>query len=216
MAQAPITGAEAQVTQVRGSGMMHLRSTLKVALYGGRWETLLKRLTPPARAILEHPINLESWIDSSLLLEIHNAQQDLPHPDTRKVRGELMAEGELGRRGLLAEGPGTDPRSLILRLPFMWPETHRGGCVTIDTLQDGRGEMSIWAIFPYPEYFRDVAPAWLRQALSMAGAKDPRVDYLGPGPEDPDYRHRYWLRWEPMETPTAPSGPSPDGSPAAP
>ena len=193
----PITEAEARVTQVRGPGFTQLRATLKVALFGGRWETLMERVSPEARAILERPPELEEWIDTALLLEIHLAQKDLPHPDTRKVRGELMAEEEMRRRHLEASGPRGDPRPLIRQFPAMWPEASRGGCVTLDEVAEDHALMSVWAIFPYPEYLRDVAPAWLRQALLLAGARDPRVDYLGPGAEDPYFRHRYWMGWTP-------------------
>lgn len=198
MTSLPISEAEARITHVRGAGFSNLRATLKVALFGGRWDLLLERLSPPARALLERPPALEEWIDTSLLLEIHLAQQDLPHSDTRKVRGELNAEEEMKRWNLIAEGPGADPRALLLRFPMMWPENSRGGCVTIDSLSNGQGEMSVWGIFPYPEYLRDVAPAWIRQAISMAGARDAKVDHLGPGPDDPYYRHRYWLKWTPL------------------
>lgn len=197
MGSVPISEAQARITHARGTGFAYLRSTLKVALYGGRWELLLARLSPAARAVLSEAPSLDEWIPVEVLHEIHLAQQDLPHPDTRKVRGELMAEAELTRRELVHPGSGGDPRPLILRFPFLWPETHQGGCVTIDRLEEGQGEMSVWATFPYPDYLRDVAPAWLRQALVMAGARQPRVDYLGPGTGDPLYRHRYWLAWDP-------------------
>ena len=198
MDDAPITEAQAHITHVRGTGIANLRSTLKVALYGGRWELLLERLSPPARALLEHAPPIEEWIDTALLLEIHLAQQSLPHPDTRRVRGELTAEEEMKRLNLVPSQPGADPRALILRFPSMWPETNQGGWVTIDSLRDGEGELSAWAIFPYPDYLRDVAPAWICQALSMAGAKNPKVDYLGPQAEDVAYRHRYWMKWTPV------------------
>lgn len=198
MTPAPITETEARITHVRGTGFSHLRATLKVALYGGRWDLLMDRLSAPARALLDHPPALEDWIDAELLLEIHLAQQDLPHPDTRKVRGELTAEAEMKRMDLVSDLSRADPRALILRFVYLWPETNRGGCVTIDRLTDGEGELSVWGTFPYPEYLRDVGPAWVRQAISMAGARDAKVDYLGPGPEDVAYRHRYWMKWTPV------------------
>ncbi len=127
--------------------------------------------------------------------ETNRAGQDLPHPDTRRVRGELMAEEEITRRGL--ESPGGDPRELIRRFPGLWPEGNRGGCVTVDSLSEKEGLMSVWGIFPYPEYLRDVGPSWIRQALLLAGARRAQVDYLGPGESDVHYRHRYWMAWEP-------------------
>lgn len=192
----PITEAEARITHIRGSGLAHFRSTLKVSLFGGRWDTLLARLSPEARGLLEHPSDPEAWVSTELLHEIHRAQADLPHPDTRRVRGQLTAEAEVTRSHLLEGVPPGDPRPLILQFPAHWKVNNRGGCITVDSLEEGRCEMSAWATFPYPDYLRDVGPAWITQALSMAGARNPRVDYLGPGSEDVDYRHRYWLGWD--------------------
>lgn len=196
MAIPPISESEAPITHLRGTGLAHFRATLMVSLYGGRWERLLERLSPEARAILERPPDPDQWVEASLFHEIHLAQADLPHPDTRKVRGELTAEDELRRQHLVDDLPPGDPSPLILRFPAIWPETNRGGCVTVDHLEPGRCDMSVWATFPYPDYLRDVGPAWVRQALLVAGARNPTVDYLGPGPEDVFYRHRYWLAWE--------------------
>lgn len=195
----PISDAEARITHLRGTGLAHFRATLKVSLFGGRWETLLARLSPGARALLERPPDPETWVPSELLHEIHLAQADLPHADTRRVRGQLTAEAEVTRSHLLDGVPPGDPRPLIRQFPAHWQVNNRGGCITVDRLDDGVCELSAWATFPYMDYLRDVGPAWMVQALTMAGARNPRVDYLGPGPDDVPYRHRYWLAWTPQD-----------------
>lgn len=198
MEPAPLTEAQAKVTHVRGQGIINFRSTLKVAMYGGRWELLLERLSPPARALLEMAPTAEDWVDTQLLLEIHQAKLDIPHPDTRRVRGELIAEEEVKRRQVETSETATDPQAVIQQFPAWWAYSNQGGCTTIDSLTNGRSEISIWAIFPYPEFLRDVAPSMIRQAIAMAGAKEAKVDYLGPSEDDADYRHRYWLNWTPL------------------
>ena len=192
----PITEAEARVTHTRGRGLTFLRSTLKVTLTGSLYDTFMGRVSPEARACMERTPQEEEWVPTPILGEINEARRDLPHADTRRVRGELIAE-KLISPDLLKHLPKGDPRPLLRHFAAFWSEEQRGGLVTLDLLEAGESQISIWAIYPYLEYHRDVLPAYMHQALVLVGAQNPKVDYLGPGEGDPFYRHRYWLKWMP-------------------
>jgi hypothetical protein len=127
----------------------------------------------------------------------------------------MIAE-KLNASGLLERFPKGDPRPLLGHFAAQWPEQQRGGLVTLDLVENGESQISIWGIYPYQDYLRAVVPAYMRQVLLMVETPNPRVEYLGPGPEDPHYRHRYRLTWEPFGMVKAPWAPSPGGSLAGP
>jgi|GEM_PF-4994015 len=129
------------------------------------------------------------------MAEIRLAYRNLFHLEAARVRGILMIEQMLASGRLGSAARPLTPEQLLAAIIAIFPSTHRGGLAVLDACEPGRAQMSIWAIFPYPQYLGAVVPELLNTGLSQLGYPQAMVDYAGPSQSGHPYRHCYRISW---------------------
>lgn len=194
MIQAPIPEQQARITHVRTFAYVFRASILGPLLPEGL-ERLLAEVSEEARRLLERAPAPDEWVSTEVMAEIRLAYRRLFHLEAARIRGVLMIE-EMLKSGLLAPGTGPmTPERLLSAIVEIFPATHRGGLATLDACGPGRARMSIWALFPYPQYLDTVVPEILRTGLLHIGCPGVKVEYDGPQQTGHPYWNRYRITW---------------------
>jgi hypothetical protein len=191
----PLTEDEARVTHVCGLGVAAFRATTLVTLTAEQNEALLSKCSKQAATIMQHPVQEGVWIPTEILAEILTVHDQLFDYDYGRIRGSTIAE-------LIFETPRFQPLigsrmvlPFLAALPTIWSSHHRGGTLLTDSMGGSEAWITAWALFPYPQYLRDVLRETFKTALKILGVRNPSVEYHSPKPDDPPYRHRYHLTW---------------------
>lgn len=185
-----------RITELRGPMTRQVRN--EVLRQGGEkgWQTLLSAVSPPCRELFSRPIGLYEWIPAEMSNELSQAY--LAHGDVDFIRRRSVDAAReqitVLNRWMLRL---MTPTFFVENVPRIFAFYYRGGRVTVDALQEGRAELSLWAIGFYRGWYERGLTAWLEFALGLTRAKGVRVVYAAPTGEGAEaHRHRYLIRWE--------------------
>lgn len=193
---APLSESQARITHVRRFAYI-FRANVLGTLLPDSLNELRSALSPQACAFLDRAPAPEAWVPTDLIAEIREAYRRLFHLDAARVRGMLMIEHMLASGAL--EGGGAkalSPRALLEAIVRIFPETHQGGLAVLDACETDRAQVTIWALFPYPQYLGVMVPEIFHTGLHMVGCEDVRVDYLNPEQAGHPFRHVYTMTWK--------------------
>lgn len=183
----------ARVTHTRGASLKLYRGNLRALVDETTWNRILRDCSDPVAEFLCRDVDPDEWIPSEWLVEARQAYLRRAGNNPWSARGGMMARPlyELGKdRGWFQ---GSDPGEVIRDYPRLWEYLHRGGWAEVAALAPGKGELVLWADFPYTDYPAEYLPRFFASLLQLRKAGLVRVHYVAPDPGAWD--HHYHLSW---------------------
>lgn len=183
--QPPLSLEHARLKRLRSSGIPLMVAAARASAGEAAWQERIQGLSEGARALLEGPLGIDTWVDADLIAEC------LRHFTTKGSMGAVPAA--LGAETARLRSPETfrDPASLLGALPAMWAHAVEGGRLDVALEGQGSAEVRIWALWDVPFFFQHHLVAWLTHGLRLTGAQDPQVVCM---PSDPPL-HAYRATW---------------------
>lgn len=199
------------ILEIRGPVLQHIKSHCQTVCGPEGWEGMLSELSEACRDIFRQDPSVWAWVDVRLVWELSHALIRRVGTEFLADRGRTAAEDHLTSLSAWFMRLAS-PIFLMMNMPHIWRFFFRGGLLTIDHLEEGVAQFSVWASNGYPEMFAITFKAWTSKALEMAGARDIAVDYQGPAKTPTQalaleqeeslesrwscYRHRYSATWK--------------------
>lgn len=187
----PITREQAWIRRYRGEGMVLFRAVVRASLRNDQWEALLAEVGDEARAYLEKPASLDTWVDATVIQAVLKHLEWMDAMRLGGVPGTLSAEHQM----IAGHDAWSSPAALLAHMADQWAERVDGGRVVVESVGEGSARIALWADTLFHYYFRTWIPAWLRKALERTGARGVRVVYEPPVSSTP-YLHRYDVTWD--------------------
>ncbi len=194
-AAATLDREAARVTHTRGASLKHYRGNLRALVDETTWLRILRDCSDPVAEFLCREVEPDEWIPAEWLMEARQAYLRRAGINPWAARGGMMARPlyELGKdQGWFQ---GSDPEQVVIDYPHLWEYLHRGGWAEVAALAPGKGELVLWADFPYAEYPAEYLPRFFAGLLQLRKAGLVRVRYEAPASGAWD--HRYHLSWHP-------------------
>ncbi len=188
------SGGDLDVTHLRGRVAALIRASVLATLTEAQKAKLREALPPEAKAFMAQAPEAEGWVPTPLLARFLAEAQALSPVRTARSRAQMQAD-------VLLEGvpalQGAGPREVVARLPWFYSEVHQGGQISLSDVAEGKAVVHVLARYPYPDWYTEVLPMWLRRALERAGGKDVDVRHHPPAPPAEPWLHHYFLSWKP-------------------
>lgn len=186
-------GADFDVTHLRGRVAALIRASVLATLSEAQKAKLREALPPESKTFMAQAPDAESWVPTPLLAGFLAEAQKLSPVRTARSRAQMQAD-------VLLEGvptlQGASPREVVARLPWFFSQVHQGGMISLSDVADDHAVVHLQARYPYPDWYTEVLPAWIRRALDRAGAREVRVRHQPPEPEAEPWLHHYFLDWK--------------------
>ncbi|MBS1766376.1 MAG: hypothetical protein JST05_03100 [Acidobacteria bacterium] len=193
---AGLTRESVVITELRGPMTRQVREA--VLRQGGEkaWAALLASVSEPCRATFSRPIGLFEWIPAEHSKELSLAYMATVDEEYTRRRGKESARELITvvNRWMLRL---MSPSLFLQNTPKMFHFYYRGGVLTLDRLEPGHAQLTLWADAFYPAWFELGLTGWLEGALTLSGAKAAEVRHeaaRGEGLEA--FRHGYEIRWK--------------------
>jgi len=181
----PLPLDQARLRRIRSSGIPLMVAAARASAGEPAWQERIQGLSEAARALLEGPLGIDTWVDADLIAEC------LRHFSAQGTMGSVPAA--LGAETARMRSPETfqTPGSLLMALPAMWAHAVEGGRLDVRLTGPGSAEVDVWADWDVPFFFQHHLVNWLIHGLRLTGAKDP--DVISADAEPP--RHAYRATW---------------------
>ena len=140
-----------------------------------QWSEFLATL-PPASPWRELP-DPKGWVPYAGLWEALEALGRARAWDTYGPRG-IAAAQMMFREGFLDTPVPHTPDGFLQSLPEVWDEMYRGGTLVLETLLPGQARIQIAFPHPAPALYLIMFSGWIRECLSVFGARNPEVSVL--------------------------------------
>lgn len=185
--------ADIEVTHLRGRVAALIRASVLATLSEAQKAKLREAIPPESKSFMAQAPDAEGWIPTALLAGFLAEAQKLSPVRTARSRAQMQAD-------VLLEGVptllGASPREVVARLPWFYSQVHQGGMISLSDVGDEHAVVHLQARYPYPDWYTEVLPTWIRRALDRAGAREVRVRHQPPEAEAEPWLHHYFLDWK--------------------
>lgn len=190
----PAPGQSYRITHVRGPMARRFKSM--VLRQGGAeaWRDLLDQVSPACRARYEKDLGAFEWVEADLAAELGQTWEAVGGEGSTAARGLTAAQELLdGAHPWLLRL--ATPWMLVQAFPRLFTHYYRGAEVALDHHGDTGASFTLRASGYYPSWYTHGVPAWVGEALRLAGATSVQVAHIPPAEGDPQWCHRYQVRW---------------------